>query len=207
MNNCNECKPRCGCEKPKCGCKRPVLEVTDADDAGTLKFNVNGVTTYYDYTALVQRLQTDTSLSADTKARALKLLTERHIDAISAEELGSILRLADISDVNIADVTNNSFLIYSKDESCGEGCQSTKSGWQGYNADEHLVDSIDTVMGFDRDGAPKTLNTPAHENQHYMLGWNAQNGLKYTKPVQFSSATGKKQLYVDPDTGEIGYVA
>lgn len=208
MNNCNECKPRCGCEKPKCGCGRPILEVTDADDAGTLKFNVNGVTTYYDYTALVRRLETDTSLSADTKARALKFLAERHIDAISAEELGSILHLADLADVSVANVENNSILVYNKNEDCGEGCQSTKSGWQGYNADEHLVDSVNTLMGFDQDGAPKTLNAPAHENQYYSLTWAAQDGLKYTQPREVASAPvdtdGKvHQLYVDPTTHEI----
>lgn len=207
MTKCNECEPRCG--KPKCGCHLPVLGVEDKpDDAGTLKFNVNGITTYYDYTALVKRLETDTSLSADTKARALKFLAERHIDAISAEELGSILHLADIADVNIADVKENSLLVYHKDESCGAGCESTKSGWGGYNADEHLEDALNTLMGFDANGAPNTLNTPVHENQHYTLGWAAQEGLKYTQPREVSTApvdadNKVHRLYVDPTTQEI----
>lgn len=214
MNNCN-CKPKCrceepkcGCEKPKCGCGKPILAVEDVpNEKGLIKFNVNGVTSYYDAEALVKRTETDTSMSINVVKRLLTYMAERHTDTISAKELGMILHLTDLGDVDVDNVENNSLLVYKKDRDCGEGCQSTTNGWQGWNSDNNLVDSLNAVMGFDTDGSPTALNAPLHTDQYYFLGWNAQNKLQYMKPVEFASAEGKKQLYVDPATGQIGTVA
>ena len=213
MNDCNSCnRPRPKCKScDKCGCNpcgdsKPVLSVDEVPESiSMLKFNVNGASTWYDYNNLVYQTQTDTVLSADAVNRVLKYMAERHIDTISAKELGAILHIADLGDVDIKTASNNSVLVYQKDSNCGEGCEGINNSWIAWNALEHGADSVQTFMGFDSQGIPTSLQTPSNASQYYMLGWNAGGKLSYSKPVQFSNTTNKAPLYVDKTTGQIGW--
>lgn len=204
-----ECKRSHKCEEPKCSpcsCEKPVLEIEPVpESASTLRYNVNGVSAWYDYDNLVYQTQTDTVLSADAANRVLKYMAERHVDTISAKELGAILHISDLGDVDITGLSNNSMFFYQKDSNCGEGCEGINNSWIAWNSEEHGATSLQTAMGFDANGSPIALNTPANANQYYMLGWNAGNKLSYSKPVQFNSTTNKAPLYVDKTTGQIGW--
>lgn len=216
-NNC--CRKSCGCQrdcgcqdtccrKPMCGCKKPVLEVEEVPESvSTLRFNANGASTWYDYRNMIYQTQTDTTISVDVLKRALVYMAERHVDRISAQELGSILHISDIGDVNVSGVANNSLFVYQKDANCGEGCDGISNAWIAWNSTEHQTTSLDTVMGFDADGNPLSLQRPLSTNKFYLLGWGAQDKLKYITPTAFGSVTDKKPLYIDPATGEIGYQA
>ena len=208
MNNCNKCAS-CGCKEQKCTCPRPVLSIEPVpDEPSVLKYNVNGVTTYYDYAQLVKDTETDTTLSIDQTNRALIYRAERHTDSISHDLLGSILHLSDIGDVSADNIKNNSFLVYNNENDCGQGCQSTASGYQAWNADENLEDSMSTIMGFDSNDSPVALQEPTHTGQHYQLSWRAGNKAGWAQPREVATPPVDAnnyayRLYVDPTTHEI----
>lgn len=206
MNNCNCNTCSTPCEKPKCGCKKPTLEIDEVPESvSALRFNFNGVSVWYDYDNLVYQTQTDTILSADAANRVLKYMAERHIDTISAKELGAVLHIADLGDVDITGISNNALFVYQKDSNCAEGCEGINNSWIAWNSESYPTTSLQTVMGFDATGNPLALSPPANTNQYYMLGWNAGNKLSYVKPVQFNDITNAAPLYVNKTTGQIGW--
>lgn len=190
-----------------CGQGVPVLEIEEMPNSlSTLRYNINGVSTWFDHQNMIYQTQTDTILVADAIDRLLKYQAERHTDTISAKELGSILHIADLGDVDITNVEDNSFFVYQKDNNCGAGCEGINNSWIGWTALDHQDTSAQYPMAFTQDGSPIVLSTPNSPNQYYMLGWNAGNKLSYSQPVQFATADNKKQLYIDPDTKQIGYI-
>ena len=200
---CRDC-----CHKPKCGCAKPVIQVEEMPESvATLRYNFDGASTWYDHTNMIYQTQTDTTIKADAIQRALIYMAERHTDIISAKELGAILHIADIGDVDITGVADNALFVYQKNSDCGHGCQGIDNSWKAWNALEHQGTSLDTVMGFDEDGKPLTLQRPISTDKYYLLGWAANDKLKYITLTPFGSLEGKKALYIDPETGEIGYQA
>lgn len=209
MNNCNIEKPKCGCGEPKCGCTEPFLHVEEMpENPSLLRFNLNGVSDFYDYENMINQTQTDTTITTDSIKRVLNYMAERHMDSISAAELGSILHLADIADVNITNVENNSLLVYQKDNDCSQGCEGITNSWVGWNASEHQGTSMHSIMGFSQNGKPLSMQVPSNGNQFYMLGWNKNRKLSYVQPAIADGAPideDKKKwaLYLDPETKEI----
>lgn len=207
MSNC--CSVCC---KDPCGCPIPALGIDQVPGTNaTFRYNLGGKSMFVDYTSAIQMGQTDTTLRADAVKRLLIYNAERHTDTISAKTLGSILHLADIGDVNISNVGNNSLLVYQKDSNCGEGCKGVNNSWVGWNANDHLVNSLNTVMGFDENEAPQALNHPTNTDQYYFAGWNAQNKFGYFQAVEVStppvdSEGYSYQLYIDPRTKQLVYV-
>lgn len=200
---------KCDCYQ-KCRCAKPVVSVEEVpDNLSLLKYSFDGISTFYDHENMILQTQTDTSLSADSIARVLKYMAERHIDSISAKELGSILHLADIADVDPTNIEHNSLLVYKKDTNCAEGCDGISNSWNGWNATTDQATSVQTVMGFDVDGAPHALQAPANANQYYNLGWNGSNKVSYTQPQEASiaSVTDAQSkvsiLAMDPSTKQI----
>lgn len=212
--NCNCKKPKCDCDSgcdctPKCSCLKPFLDIESVPgNISMLKYNLNGVSSWYNFRPMIEETETDTSISVDSVKRVLTYMAERHVDTISAKELGSILHLADISDIDIADVENNSLLVFKKENNCAEGCEGPSNKWVGFDSYSNTDSSLQLAMGFDANGAPHTLSAPANANQFYQLGWNAENKLSYSQPRIVASApvdTDNKKwaLYVDPTTREI----
>ena len=207
-----QCKGDCGCQKSCCKkscCERPkpVIDVQALpDDPLTLSFNFDGLGTTYDYRQMIKAGETDTSLSANAIDRVLKYMAERHTDTISAKELGAILHLTDIGDIDVSDVENNSMLIYKKESDCTHGCDGATNKWVAHNALEHIVDSVQYLMGYDADGAPKSLSSPSSPSQYYQLGWNGSGKAGWKQPRKVTSTTNTVPLRMDKTTHEIVWV-
>lgn len=200
--NCHDC------HSAFCQCPEPYLAVWDDDtQPGIVHFNVNGKTANWNGKHLVQSMQTDTALIADVINRLLQYNAERHTDTITARELGSILHLADIGDVDANKATNGSMLVYKKNNECAEGCVGTHNVWEAWNALDSQVQSMYLVMGYGKTGYPETLAPPQNPNRTYLLGWNGKNQVSY---LNVTEATSKPvnggSVYYDEDSGQLVYV-
>lgn len=194
--SCNPCKPKC------CGDAKPVIDVQALpDDILTLSFNFNGVGTTYDYRSMIKAGETDTSLSADAIGRVLKYMAERHTDTISAKELGAILHLADLGDVDGKDIGAYSMLFYKKD--AVDECDTTSNRWIAWNALDNQADSFAYIMGFSSEGAPISLSSPSAPAQQYLLGWNGAGKVGWTQiKTAATKPTNAYSVYWDEDAKE-----
>lgn len=200
------CKRNC-CDNP-CKCPEPFLGVYESDyRPGIVTFNIDGKTADWNGKHYVESMQTDTSLVADIIDRLLRFSAERHTDTITAKELGSILHLADIGDVDAHKADQGSLLTYKKNNNCAEGCVGTHNTWEAWNALDNQVQSMHLAMGFDPDGNPLSLATPQNPNRTYLLGWNGKNQVSY---FTVTEATAKPAnggtVYYDEDSGSLIYV-
>ena len=212
MSNCNSCcenKPRCGCDP--CGCPLRVLSIEqiDASRPGLLRFNLDGGSVEYDFADQVATTKTDTFLRVDQTARVLKYLAEGHTNNIPAAQLGSILHLADIGDIDVKDVTQSSMLVYQKNSDCATSCGTKQNKWVAWNPSEQLADKLNTLMGFNDDDFPQALQTPDATDQFSLLMWRGANKIGYAHPARLSGAPstddeGKSHLlFENPRTHEI----
>lgn len=211
MNDCNR-KPKCGCKpkcKDQCGCPLRVLSVqTVTDKPGVVKFNLDGHTQFFDFSDVVAATETDTFLRVDSVSRTLKYLAEGHTNNITAKQLGDMLHLTDLGDVNDNGVAQNSLLVYQRNSDCGKGCDTIQNEWVAWNASERLDDSAKTIMGFDDTDFPVAIQPPAHTDQFYSLMWRAGDKVGYTQPVEVSvpsvDSNGFSQLlFVNPSTKQL----
>ena len=182
------------------------------DTPAWLRYNFGGKSIDYDYGPVVRAAETDTTFRLDLVNRGFVYNAERHTDSFSATELGSVLHLADIGDVNISRVQDNSLLVYQKDTDCGEGCDGGPSNqWVGWNSDDNLVDVLDAIMGFDTNGKPQALRRPENTNQYYTLGWNGSDKAGWTQPVEAAippvdGDNYRYNVYLDPYTRRFVFV-
>lgn len=211
MTNCNECdKPCKKCEDP-CGCAEPVFSIEAMpDDPTVLRFNVNGKSIWYDFEPTVKAGETCTSFNIDAVNRTFNYHGECGDQSISAKDLGSILHLGDLGDVDETTIGDNGILNYRKNPDCPEGCEGTGDGWVSTNPVDVADTSMDYLLGTDADGKMKSLMPPTDTTTFSYLAWSGAGKLKYTKPVQVSSppvdSSGYAyQLWLDPSTGEIVY--
>lgn len=204
-----QCKQPCGCKKPTCGCNKnccgdakPVIDVQAmSDDILTLSFNFNGVGTTYDYRSMIKAGESDTSLSADAIKRVLRYMAERHTDTISAKELGAILHLADLGDVDEDTIDNYSMLFYKKEAT--DECDTSANKWTGWNALDSQASSMNMVMGFTSSGSPISLSSPSSPSQQYLLGWNGSEKTAWTQLKTASAVPANAyQVYWDADAKE-----
>lgn len=198
------------CHKHYCECNSPApyFDVWDDDTRpGIVHFNNNGLTCNWNGKHLVETMQTDTALIADIINRLLQFNAERHTDTITARELGSILHLADIGDVDAKKVDQGSFLTYKKANDCAEGCYGTQNTWEAWNALDNQVQSMNSIMGFDPKGNALSLATPQNPDRTYLVGWNGKNQVSY---ITVTEATAKPvnggPVYYDEDSGQLIYV-
>lgn len=206
------CKKPCGCGGCNGCCGKPILDIDEMPDSvSILRFNMNGLSTWYDFGNLVYQTQTDTNLKINLQKRALIYEAERHTDSILHNELGAILHVADLGDVDITGVTDNSLFVYQKDSDCGEGCEGINNSWIAWNASDNLTDSLKTIMGFDEDDKPRALDAPENTNQYYTLSWNAAEKAGWSQPAVATTAPSVTEdgieyvyrLYLDPSTKQI----
>jgi len=185
------------------------------DTVSVLSYNINGVTTWYDYGNMIFQTQTDTVVRVDTIKRVLEHLAERHVDTISARELGAILHVADLGDVDITGAEDNSLFVYQKDNNCSHGCEGINNSWIAWNSNDHMVDSMRTVMGFDANGAPQTLLPPVNPDQFYLLGWNGDRQVSYKQIEEVSEESITETIdgvsyiryaCIDPNTNELVFI-
>lgn len=192
------------------GCPSPILGVDtpNHEDKTKVEFDFGGKAVKSDFSEVVKAGETDTSLLVDSVRRVLKLMAERHIDSISASTLGQILHLSDIGDVKTLGAKENALFVYQKGEACGAGCATIGDSWTTWNALDHQVNTLQTVMGFDKEGKPQALSAPQNKDQVFLLGWNKDKGVSYIRPVKVSAAprngnNKKLALYLDEKDGSI----
>jgi len=213
MNNCNcgkcvTCREKKKCANP-CSCAEPVFSIEElSTDPSTLKFNVNGKTIWYDFDSVVKNSETCTTLNADSVNRALNYNGECGENSITARELGGILHLADIGDVDADSIGDNGILVYQKNADCGEGCEGINNGWVSKNPIDEGTTSLDYILGSDSEGRMKSLMPPSDSSTFSYLTWAAQDKAMWKKPSVVATAPvdsdGKKwRLYVDPNTYEL----
>lgn len=202
-NDCNPCK-----HHEPCGCAEPVFSIEAmATDPTTLRFNVNGKSVWYDFAPVVKAGETCTTLNVNAVDRTLEYHGECSEQTISAKELGSILHLGDLGDVDETTITDNGILNYRKTGDCGEGCEGIGDGWVSSSPIDVASTSLDYILGSDADGKMKSLMPPTDTTTFSYLAWAAQNKAKWVKPTVVSTAPvdsdGKAwRVYVDPNTYE-----
>lgn len=207
---CNKCVD-CGTKKcgTPCGCAEPVFSIeAQSDDPTVLRFNVNGKSVWYDFDSLVKDGQTCTALSVDAVNRTLNYNGECGENVISASELGGMLHLADIGDVNANSIDDYGILNYRKNADCGEGCEGINNGWTATNPIEVGRSALDYILGTDANGAMMSLMPPTDASSFSYLAWGAQGKAGWRKISQVAAAPqdsdGKVyRLYLDPNSGEI----
>lgn len=201
--HCGQCQPKCGCPE-----QIPSIE-DDTTRPAYLRFNLGGRSVWHDFTSVVKGAETCTTLKPNITARALIYDAECGRQTISAPELGSILHLADIGDVDATTIKDNAILVYKKDANCGENCDG-KNGWVGMDPSEEAGESLDYVMGSDANGRVGSLQPPAAANKYRYLAWAAGNKASWTRPKTAATAPRdpddpKKvwRVYMDPNTEEL----
>lgn len=204
MTCCN-CNNKC---KEPCGCAEPVFSVEAMpDDPDTLRFNVNGKSIWYDFEPVVKTGETCTTINIDIVGRTFNYHGECGDQTISAKELGSIIHLGDLGDVDANTITDNGILNYRKTGDCPEGCDGTGNGWVSSNPIEIGGESLDYILGSDADGKMKSLMPPTDTTKFAYLAWAAQDKAVWKRPTQVASipndGTYEYPLYLDPATGEI----
>lgn len=205
FDNCSPCRKKCS---EPCGCPEPVFSVEAMpDDPDILRFNVNGKSVWYDFSPVTKHGETATTLTVDDIARTLDYQGEKSDQSIPADELGAILHLTDLGDVDGGSVTDNGILNYRKKADCGEGCEGISNGWVSTNPVAVGGDSLEYILGSDGDGAMASLMPPATTNRFSYLSWAAQDKVKWTTPKEVTTipddGTYRYPLYLDPRTGEI----
>lgn len=178
------------------------------DDPDLMRFNINGKSVWYDWESVTKAGETCTTVNIDAVNRTLNYHGECSDQTISAKELGSILHLGDLGDVDADTIKDNGILNYRKTGDCGEGCEGIGDGWVSSNPVDVGATSLEYILGSDADGKMTSLIPPTDTTTFSYLAWAAQNKAKWVKPTIVSSAPvdgdGKVwRLYVDPNTYEI----
>lgn len=204
---CDKCNKR----NEPCGCAEPVFSIEAMpDDPDLMRFNVNGKSIWYDWESVTKAGETCTTININAVDRTLDYHGECSDQTISAKELGSILHLGDLGDVDANTITDNGILNYRKTGDCGEGCEGIGDGWVSSNPIEVGGESLDYILGSDSDGKMKSLMPPTDTTTFSYLAWAAQNKAKWVKPTIVSDTSTIQdsdnkvwRLYVDPHTYEI----
>lgn len=119
--------------------------------------------------------ETDTKLSVDYSAAILNYAAERHTDEISGEQLGSIINLGDLRnvDTDTGSAASCSELIFRRYGNCGKGCRSIEDTWKIFSIDDDgaKTDGLRYVRGVNTYGCPQYLDTPSNPNQFWYGGW------------------------------------
>ena len=119
--------------------------------------------------------ETDTTLSINYSNGTLIYNAERHTDIITGEQLGSIINLDYLRNVEIdPDLEGNCYeLIYRKWANCGDGCRSAADKWMNFNINspEALQCGIRYVRGANQYGCPVYLEPPITEDEYWWGMW------------------------------------
>lgn len=203
MNNNCECNKHC--DKEPCGCAEPVFSVEAMpDDPTVYRFNVNGKSVWNDFESAIKAGETCTTVDVDAVARTLNHHGECGDQTISAKELGSIVHLGDLGDVDSNSITDNGILNYRKTGECPEGCEGKADGWVSSNPIEVGTTALEYILGADADGRMMSLMPPSDTTSFSYLAWAAQGKAKWVKPTEITALTDNyAPLYLDKTTGEI----
>ncbi len=204
----NNCKLNNICPNDQCGHAEPVFSIEAMpDDPTTLRFNVNGKSVWYDFSPVVKNSESTTAFNVNAVARTLDYNGEKTENTITAEELGSIIHLAEIGDVDKDTITDNGILNYRVSRDCPSGCEGTRNKWVSSNPVEISASELEYILGSNANGRLYSLRPPTDTTSFSYLSWGAGNKIKWVKPNQIAQATSNyAPLYLDKTTGEIVYL-
>lgn len=138
--------------------------------------------------------ETDTKLSINSTNATMNYAAERHSDTITGSQIGDIVKLDDLRDVNFDPTFTGtcSELVFRKYADCGEGCESPKDKWSGFNINTTGAkqDYIRYVRGANAYGCPEYLDVPTDLDEYWLAGWK-------------TDGEHKEFGYYQPEYGEI----
>ena len=148
MNNCcNDCnRPTCGgcCKPARYGCMFGIQ--ANPYDASYWNVTINGMTHKVKIPSINE---TDTALSADYSSATLNYRSEKHTDTITGRQLGQLINLDDLRDVDAELPDACSMLVFNPGcNTCGNGCEKIGEMWRPYS----IPDAGDCVMDLDSEG-------------------------------------------------------
>ena len=153
MNYCN----RCNNNPCSCGPCAPARYKCDFDiqvnpyDSSIWNVTINGATTRV---KAPKGAEVDTKLSTSYTTASLNYNAERHTDIITGAQLGSLINVKDLRDVDAENADPFDLLVYNPYCSdCGDGCRPKDAKWTHY----HIPDAGDCEMEPDDDGYYKVL--------------------------------------------------
>lgn len=107
---------------------------------------LNGVTTKV---KAPKSAETDTKLSTNFTSSSLIFNAEKHNDIITGSQLGSLIKLEDLRDTNVANADSCDLLVYNPHcTECGDGCKPKNAQWTHY----HIPDAGDCELELDDEG-------------------------------------------------------
>lgn len=137
--------------------------------------------------------ETDTFLSVNPEKATLNYKAERHTDEIRGAQLGDIINLDDLRDVDIDDGLDGHCyeFIFHKWENCGDGCKSLADRWQNFNINSEGAkkNGIRYIRGANAYGCPVYLDIPTDETTYWWGMWRPNDtgtGVEfgYIKPTE-----------------------
>lgn len=155
MNICNKCNS-CGADPCSCGCKPAkygkFFQIwANPYDASVWNICLNGVTTRV---KIPKINETDTKLSIDYNSSSLIYNAEKHTDVISGSQLGSLINIDDLRDVESANADSCDLFVFNPYcTDCGDGCAPKDARWTNY----HIPDAGDCEIELDDDGYYRVL--------------------------------------------------
>lgn len=130
--------------------------------------------------------ETDTFLSVNPEKNTLNYKAERHTDEITGAQLGGIIDLDDLQDVDIDyGLDGHCYeFIFHKWEDCGDGCKSLADRWQNFNIESEGArkEAIRYVRGANVYGCPEYLEVPVREDEFWYGMWVPGKGFTYYQP-------------------------
>ena len=146
MSNCNKCNP-CGCNECQPASYTCGLDVqVDPYDNSTWLFNLCG---QLHRVKMPKNPETCTDLTTDFSAANLIYNGECGQSIISGRQLGELINLDDLRDVEVPDANSCDLLVYDPGcTDCGDGCKPKPAAWRNY----HIPDAGDCVMDTDNEG-------------------------------------------------------
>lgn len=147
-NNCNPC----GCSKcsvAQYGCDISVQ--VDPYDNSTWLFNLCGA---LHRVKMPKNPETCTDISTDFSAKNLIYNGECGQSIISGRQLGELIELNDLRDVDVTDADSCDIMVYDPGcADCGEGCKPKPAMWRKY----HIPDAEDCEVELGDDGYYRVL--------------------------------------------------
>lgn len=155
MNNCTKCNETCntscggGCSPVRYNCGFSIS--CNPYNPSIWNVTINGATTKVKIPKIAE---TDTKLSTSFADKSLIYNAEKHVDTITGEQIGSLINLADLRDVEADDADSCDLLVYHPFCSeCGDGCTPKNATWMKY----HIPDAGDTTVSVGDDGFYRVL--------------------------------------------------
>lgn len=148
MSNCNQCNDNpCSCNECKPACYSCGFDIqVDPYDASTWLVTMNGCL----HRVKIPKIsETCTHLSTDFSGANLIYNGECGPDVISGHQLGELISLNDLRDVDVEDADSCDIMVFDPGcTDCGDGCKPKPAMWRKY----HIPDAGDCEVEPDDDG-------------------------------------------------------